>query len=552
MSDLMTYDFNCKKVFIIGYFGFGVVGDEAILQGTLSILSQLGVSKKNIIAASNDPIKTATQHNLNTCPINDLSQIIDSILDVDLVVLAGGGAFNEYEKWQSSKILTNIQDYNVMCAATPYLCKLANTPCFIFGVGVEPIYSKEAKNHIVTAFNLATYTSVRDQGSLRNLTKCGYSKELPEVNCCPAVLIKPQYRKWVKDIRNVCDLKNQKLISISLRHWNYKDLRNEVDLCDYEVWISQDLKKISAEFDCYFLFIPFDSSNNQGVLGDDIPIMKRIIAKAGLHKNSMIWAGELDPKQIAYAFSLSDLVIGCRFHSILLSMNSGTPCIALSYSEKVKNYMYDAQLSDFILDLDSNQRGNLYNLFVYLNEFPTQQKTKIKNFHELKIANARNYAHKITEVLNTDAKVEAEVKSEPFLEYIRHTAEIQKLHHVLQQDQANIITIVRELMSKGDWEKVIETLIIIMEMTEKNAELSYCYAFSMHQIGNDINSAINFYNLSLENGFDEFWVRYNRGHCFLLQGKKTKAVDDWRCAMKLPCDLFEPKNNIKEKLAELS
>jgi tetratricopeptide (TPR) repeat protein len=50
----------------------------------------------------------------------------------------------------------------------------------------------------------------------------------------------------------------------------------------------------------------------------------------------------------------------------------------------------------------------------------------------------------------------------------------------------------------------------------------YCLAFSFHRCG-ESQDALLHYDKALEAGFDEFWIRYNRGVIFAKLGAKTKA-----------------------------
>jgi radical SAM protein with 4Fe4S-binding SPASM domain len=78
----------------------------------------------------------------------------------------------------------------------------------------------------------------------------------------------------------------------------------------------------------------------------------------------------------------------------------------------------------------------------------------------------------------------------------------------------------------------------------ENAELLYCYAFSLHATG-EMQKAIEYYELSLKSGFAEFWVRYNRGSLLLDLGRLEEARED----LKRACELDPTHEGARQQLA---
>lgn len=60
----------------------------------------------------------------------------------------------------------------------------------------------------------------------------------------------------------------------------------------------------------------------------------------------------------------------------------------------------------------------------------------------------------------------------------------------------------------------------------------YLLAFSHHNEGN-LEKALELYTRSLENGWAEFWVKYNRGNVYLTLGRIPEALADLRRAVEL-------------------
>ena len=49
----------------------------------------------------------------------------------------------------------------------------------------------------------------------------------------------------------------------------------------------------------------------------------------------------------------------------------------------------------------------------------------------------------------------------------------------------------------------------------------------------DLQTALDHYDKALQNGFDEFWVKYNRASVLVLIGKKEQALADLKDALRL-------------------
>src|SRR5438105_4709078 len=82
-------------IFLVGYYGFGNVGDEAILS---TILTEFHASRPQarIVVASGDPAQTSAAHRVEAIPWNDMAAIHRAVQACDLVLIGGGGLFHDY------------------------------------------------------------------------------------------------------------------------------------------------------------------------------------------------------------------------------------------------------------------------------------------------------------------------------------------------------------------------------------------------------------------------------------------------------------------------
>jgi tetratricopeptide (TPR) repeat protein len=73
----------------------------------------------------------------------------------------------------------------------------------------------------------------------------------------------------------------------------------------------------------------------------------------------------------------------------------------------------------------------------------------------------------------------------------------------------------------------------LLNQEHSNPVWNYLYALSLHQLRKDLTKALQHYNSALENGYEEFWIKYNRGLLFLEMGNKDAAVAELERAQKL-------------------
>ncbi|WP_089729192.1 polysaccharide pyruvyl transferase family protein [Candidatus Thiosymbion oneisti] len=543
---------RCKMLFLVGYWGYGIVGDDAILSALLADLKECFGQNVEITATSYRPKRTTERFGIDAIEFDDLSRVIESVKSSDLVIVAGGGAYNEYDPWCTETRLGNAQGYNVFCAMIPYLCNLAKIPCFICGVGVEPIYSDIAKQDIARAFGLATVATVRDSGSLEVIKSCGISANFPTVTMCPASRTRTRRSDYVDHIRQEARNHNRFLVGVSLRHWDYEHWRYPAKSCAWEDWLAGDLRDIQAKFNCEFLFIPFQAAEEFGDLGNDIPIMRRVINKANISNFSHIWDSPLEPENVAYGLSVCNMVIACRFHSVILSLASGVPVCALSYSKKVRPIMTDANFSEFVVDLESALRGSLTETVIkLLNRLPDVS-AKVRSYRKVMRDKGLKNIEIIASFLIADRRQQPDPRKTFLLTYLALIAQRERVNSDIEHVTTELnMAISNSLGSAQESKLVVEILEPLIDKID-DGQIIYYYALALHQSGENSDLALDYYNKALARGADEFWVRYNRGTLLYSIGKIDLAESDWRAVLSLPCLLNEPKEHILRSMPYLS
>jgi len=91
---------------------------------------------------------------------------------------------------------------------------------------------------------------------------------------------------------------------------------------------------------------------------------------------------------------------------------------------------------------------------------------------------------------------------------------------------------IRNLTNLKRYDQVITRLEEI-PLDSNNPEGHYYFALALHTTGKDYLKALRHYTKALEQGFEPFWVYYNRGSLYNILGETKKAFDDLKNAEKI-------------------
>jgi FkbM family methyltransferase len=84
---------------------------------------------------------------------------------------------------------------------------------------------------------------------------------------------------------------------------------------------------------------------------------------------------------------------------------------------------------------------------------------------------------------------------------------------------------IQKAIEKNDFGK-IRHLKELLKREPGHARMNYLYALSLHLQNKDLKKALYHYRLALDNGFDEYWVRYNRSSLLADLGQVEAALAD--------------------------
>ena len=143
------------KAAILGYYGFGNLGDELLLQACINILGRHGISREEIIVLSNNPMETSNNFHVDSCNRWRIREVIHAFMMSDSLVLGGGGLFQDVTSVKSC-----IWYWGIVRLAKFLGCKI-----IALGQSFGPLKSKLSLMLTRNALNSCSVIHVRDEPS---------------------------------------------------------------------------------------------------------------------------------------------------------------------------------------------------------------------------------------------------------------------------------------------------------------------------------------------------------------------------------------------------
>lgn len=148
------------KTLLLGYYGFGNLGDELLLKACIKILNERGISNEEIIVLSNNPVRTRENFNVKSVNRWKFSEVVKAMREASNFILGGGGLFQD-----TTSVKSVVYYWGIV-----RLAKLLGLKIFAWGQSIGPFNSKISKILTGDAFRLCERVNVRDENSF-NIAK---------------------------------------------------------------------------------------------------------------------------------------------------------------------------------------------------------------------------------------------------------------------------------------------------------------------------------------------------------------------------------------------
>jgi polysaccharide pyruvyl transferase CsaB len=305
------------RVFLVGYYGVGNVGDEAIRSAIERAADALGV---DVVAyasrtASDDP------RAVRTGPRGAIGHV-RAILAADRVVLGGGGILKDEGRRLPLELL-----------ATTLAARLLRRPVRLLAVGVGPFYRRSGRWLVRATARLSAVRTVRDEASAAALRGLGVGHV--RVAADPIFSMGSGPDGAVPSVPAADSLPPDAPAVVSIRPWFHtlpdagERERRVAALRSGLATGLAPLADAGVPLTLVPLYWPRDRDESRRLE----PLLDR--ARVEVVDRPLDWDG------LAAQVAAARLVIAMRYHAVAAAALAGRPVVAIAYEPKVASLAAD-------------------------------------------------------------------------------------------------------------------------------------------------------------------------------------------------------------------
>ena len=281
------------NIVISGYYGFGNLGDEAVLAGLLHTLRSVQPGIEATVL-SGDPERTGREHAVEAVPRMRPASLVGTLRASDGLISGGGSLL------QDRSSVRPVAYY----AGVMLLARLVGRPYVVHAQGLGPIEHRINRRLASMALRGAAAVSLRDSASLALARSLGVRRPI-EIVPDPALALERSDRSPGSD----------RPVVVAVRAW--PSVEPVLDAIRGALARLVDLGPIVA--------VPMQSPadiepSHEAVRG--IPGATVLGPSPGLDA-------------VLQAIARARIVIGMRLHALILAAGAGVPAVAVSYDPKV-------------------------------------------------------------------------------------------------------------------------------------------------------------------------------------------------------------------------
>ena len=336
-------------VLIMGWYGRKTTGDKAILA---SLLHNIAGHSARILKSTYDvdySRQTLNEIEAPTvrCSPNDLASFVKALDWVDVVVI-GGGPLKE-----SGQML----EWSMRVA----LAKSLGKKIMIYGCGIGPLHSAQARRHVAQILRLADRITLRDAIAVKNAIELGIPADRITLAADPAMgLSIPSVRFTGPNVEPLT-------IGVSLRRLSkhYAPTGRKIEATRQESAFHDAAKctvrRVLQMHGTQVVLVPMALRRED----DDREVLRLLHTGLGHDPRISLIEDYASPAALLEHFKGFDFFVAMRFHSAVFAMLSQVPLVAIDYDSqggKTTGLMQAMGLSEFVLNIADATPERLWTL----------------------------------------------------------------------------------------------------------------------------------------------------------------------------------------------
>ena len=326
-----------KTILFSGYYGFGNLGDEALLAGTLQLLRERAASVRTVVLSA-DPAQTTADHGVEAVPRWNWREVIASIRQCDLFVSGGGGLIQDATSWRSPLYYLGLMQ----------MARLLRTPTMVYAQGIGPLRHWTNTWLARRAFRSACAITVRDAESAEWLRGHGADADVT-VTADPALALRPAPEEDVRALLAEESVEvDRDTVIVALREWG-------ADV-NFATLATVEMRKTAERVGARLVLLPMHHPR-------DVPLAEQVAQGAG--DAVAVLSRRLKPSEALGVIVRAGAVLGMRLHALVLGVAAHRPVLGVGYDPKVAAFL-DSAGAPTAIDLSKVGSGDVAEAFAHL------------------------------------------------------------------------------------------------------------------------------------------------------------------------------------------
>ncbi|HEX5479160.1 MAG TPA: polysaccharide pyruvyl transferase family protein [Dehalococcoidia bacterium] len=316
-----------RRPLVVGGYGCGNVGDEAILSVLIDDLRRLDVAPRVLSAR---PAQTARMHDV-TADAATPHGLLRALAATDALVIGGGGIFSAYMGPRSRNL-----------PSLARLARLLRRPVIFRALGVYATTPPAVARTLVRSMERADFVSVRDEASVRALRAFGLQRALIlEDDPALRLPVAPHARS-----------RPPGHIGVAVRRLRAGALQPR---------LAAELVALLDQLTSTGLtpvLLPFSAHPDEPVEQDDA--YARELRARCARPEGVIIEEHLNPHDMLRAVQSLDAIVAMRFHAIVFATSARTPAVALPYDDKCRVFIQHHAPGTAVAEIETVTAASLF------------------------------------------------------------------------------------------------------------------------------------------------------------------------------------------------
>ncbi|HET9411568.1 MAG TPA: polysaccharide pyruvyl transferase family protein [Candidatus Saccharimonadales bacterium] len=265
---------------------------------------------------------------------NHLQQVVGAYVAADLIIGVGGGYI------RSRKGL--VQRLNIPLLLHGLLVgRFLGKTTALYSQSVGPFLGPLEEPMVAAVLRRMDLIILREDVSVALLKRLGVTKNVVR-SVDSGFLLASDRTANVRATYNIA--KDKLLLGVTVRKW----LQGEAQVA-YEKAVAGALDSAVQKLGAHVIFIPQVTAAKGD---DDRQPSMRVQQYMKFASEATVVSDTPDHHDIKSMYNELDMLLGTRFHSVIFSLTSYVPVVAIEYEHKTSGIMHDLQLDDWVIKIE--------------------------------------------------------------------------------------------------------------------------------------------------------------------------------------------------------